>query len=130
MDRIAKVSKEHLEEFTAVIPPKLPPYPKPRIVWQPPPTNMLKINFNGAIFRKENKSGVRVAIRNSEGLVLASISQQLPRAFQPLEVEVLAVVRALEFGAEIGVKEVVMEGDSKIIVNVLKADGSAVGRGQ
>jgi len=75
MNRIAQVSKERLEEFTAVIPPKPPPYPKPTIVWKPPPTNMLKINFDGAVFRKENRSSVWVVFRNFEGLVLASLSQ-------------------------------------------------------
>ena len=75
MNRIAQVSKERLEEFTAVIPPKQPPYSKPRIVWKPPPINMMKINFDGAVFRKENRSGVGVIIRNSEGLVLAFLSQ-------------------------------------------------------
>lgn len=73
--------------------------------------------------RQENRSGVGVVIRNSKGLVLFSLSQQLPRAYQPLEGEALAVVRALEFG----VKEMVMEGDSEIIVNALKEDGSSVG---
>ena len=51
MNRIAQVSKERLEEFTAVIPPKPPPYLKPKIVWKPPPINMMKINFDGAVFR-------------------------------------------------------------------------------
>lgn len=75
MDHIAQVSKERLEEFIAMIPPKPPPYPKPRIVWKPLPANMMKINFDGAVFSKENRSGIRVVIRNSEGLVLASLSQ-------------------------------------------------------
>ena len=88
---------------------------------------MLKINFDGAVFRKENRSGVGVVIWNSKALVIASLSQQLPRAYQPLEVEALAVVRALEFGAKIGLKEMVIEGDLEIIVNELKADGSAMG---
>ena len=78
MNRIVQVSKERLEEFTAVIPTKPPPYSKPRIVWKPPPINMMKINFDGAVFRKENRSDVEVVIRNSEGLVLAFLSQQLP----------------------------------------------------
>ena len=37
------------------------------------------------------------------------------------------MVLALEFGAKIGVKEVVMKGDLEIVVNALKADGFAVG---
>ena len=37
------------------------------------------------------------------------------------------MVRALEFGAKIGLKEMVIEGDLEIIVNELKADGSAMG---
>ena len=37
------------------------------------------------------------------------------------------MVLALEFGAEFGVKKVVMESDSEIIVNALKTDGSVVG---
>ena len=102
MDHIAQVSKECLEEFMVVIPPKPPPYSKPRTVWKPLLANMMKINFDGAIFSKG--CGIEVVIQNSEGLVLASLSQQLPQAYQPLEVEALAVVQALEFGAEIEVK--------------------------
>lgn len=37
------------------------------------------------------------------------------------------MVRALEFGVEIGVKEVVMEGDSELIVNAMKTDGAIAG---
>ena len=125
MDHIAQVSKECLEEFMVVIPPKPPPYSKPKTVWKPLLANMMKINFDGAIFSKG--CGIEVVIRNSEGLVLASLSQQLPQAYQPLEVEALAVVQALEFGAEIEVKEVVMEGDLEIIVNALKLNGSVAG---
>ena len=54
--------------------------PKTHVSWKAPPTDSFKINFDGAIFPRENKFGIRVVIRNSQGLVIASLSQQLPQA--------------------------------------------------
>ena len=46
-----------------------------QVSWMPPPTNSLKINFDGALFRDINKAGLGVVIRNEYGQVLASLSE-------------------------------------------------------
>ena len=47
-------------------------------------------------------------IWNNQGLVLASLLQQLPQAYGPLEVEALAIVKALQFSSEIGITNIVI----------------------
>jgi len=42
------------------------------------PSDWMKINFDGAIFSVENKSGIGIVILDSSSLVIASRSQLLP----------------------------------------------------
>ena len=44
----------------------------------PPPGNLVKINFGGTVFSKENISGIGVVVRDENGLVLGSCSKRLP----------------------------------------------------
>ena len=60
-------------------------------------------------------------VRNEEGLVLASLSQQIPLPTIVLEVETLAARCALEFAIEIAVHRVILEGDSTILINELQS---------
>lgn len=79
-----------------------------------------KVNCDGAVFSKSHRSGLGVVIRNSNGQVIASLTQQLNQAYKPIEVEAMAAIRALEFAAELGLDRVVVEGDSSIVMTVLK----------
>lgn len=83
---------------------------------------MCKINYDGATFDSENKSGIGFVIRDSRALAIASLSQQVPRVYQAAEIEAFAVTRALEFAAEIGIANVVLEGDSWLIFQALSAE--------
>ena len=73
---------------------------------------MLKVNFDGAIFREEKKVGVRVIIRDQQGRVLASMANNFPLAFSVYAVEVFAAKEALKFAQELGLSAIVLEGDS------------------
>ena len=114
-------AKEKLAEYFAVLPLTLPAPLKPKERWKPPDASLVKINFDGAIFRFENRSGIGVVVRTHTGAILASLAQSIPQAFQPAEIKAIAVARALEFGHEIGPTEVILEGDSELIVNSLKS---------
>ena len=70
MDQLAQVAIERLNEFVAVLPPTNLTPQKSKVVWKPPPTGMFKLNFDGAVFKQENQSGVDVAIRDCKGLAL------------------------------------------------------------
>lgn len=94
--QIAQVSKDRLGEFQAIQPTPKRQVQQSRVLGKPPPSkDLFKINFDGAIFSKANKFGIGVVIWNNQGLVLASLSLQLLQAYCPLEVEALAVAKAL-----------------------------------
>ena len=59
-------------------------------LWTAPEYSCYKINSDGAIFDKDNNVGLGVVIRNSEGLVMASLSQLIPLPPTVIEVKTLA----------------------------------------
>ena len=117
---MAWVSKEWLGEFHAVQPIPKTRVSQPCVQWKPPPENLAKINFDGAIFSEANKSWIGVVVRNSQGLVLASYSQQLPQAYCPLEVEAMAAAKAFQFACKIGISNAVLERDSLLLISALR----------
>ena len=119
-DQLTLQAKEKLTEFLAVLPPiRLAP-PKPKERWKPPDASLVKINFDGAIFRDENGRGIGVVVCTYTSAILAPLAQSISPALQPAEIEAIIVARALEFGHELGLTEAVLEGDSELIVNSLK----------
>ena len=60
-----------------------PPLLNPHTQWKPPPNDLFKINFDGAIFSNANNYRIGVVIQNNQGLVIASLTQQLPKAYCP-----------------------------------------------
>ena len=77
--------------------------PKSQIQWRPPTQGTLKINFDGAISAEGKCSGLGAIIRDSEGLVIASLVTWVPQQLQPIEIEALAAYKALEFSRELGI---------------------------
>ena len=77
------------------------------------------MNYDGAVFSQQGKAGLGVIIRNHEGVVMASMVQQIPLPTTVAQVEALAVRRATEFALEIGITTAILEGDSETIVKEL-----------
>ena len=65
--------------------------------------------------QKDGRVGLGVVVRNSEGAVIASLSQQIPLPATITQVEALAVRRATEFAMKLGITSAVLERDSEII---------------
>ena len=63
------------------------------------------------MFAETGRAGLGVVIRNSDGAVMASLSQQIPQPTMMAQVEALAARRAVEFALEIGITSAVFEGD-------------------
>ena len=75
------------------------------------------------MFRESDNARIGVVIRDSEGQVLAALSEQLVK---PPSVEILKLLvarRAVKFTAELGYAQFVCEGDSESVVNSLKGLG-------
>ena len=86
----------------------------------PPPANLVKINFDGAVFSKDNFSGVGAVIRDENGLVLGSCTKRLPQAYSAVEVEALAAATALALAKDLGVTWAILEGDSLVVIKALR----------
>ena len=92
---LAKTSSlacEGLQEYQQLCPihTKIPRTAR-SVRWRSPPTGLLKVNFDGAYFAKENKAGLGIIIRNDVGLVMATLIQQIPLLASVEMVEVLAM---------------------------------------
>ncbi|KAF5481080.1 hypothetical protein F2P56_001766 [Juglans regia] len=74
--------------------------------WQPPPTDWLKLNWDVAIRKTDQKIGVGVVLRDHEGDVLATLMQPVTFCVQPSIAEARGLVTAA--------------GDSMQVVNVVK----------
>ena len=73
----------------------------------------------GVVFRKENKAGVNVIIRDYRGRVIASMAKNFLLPFSVSVVEVIAAKKALKFASEFGLSTFVLEGDSKTTIDAL-----------
>ena len=90
--------------------------------WVSPPANLVKINFDGAVFSKDNFFGVVAMIRDENGLVLGSCTKRLPQAYSAVEVEALAATTALALAKDLGVTRVILEGDSLVVIKALREE--------
>ena len=121
-----------------------------QVRWKPPDQGAFKINFDGAIFvgnncsglgvvvhDKEglaiasmadgaifvgnNCSGLGVVVHDKEGLAIASMATRVPQQLQPIEIEALAAYKAIVFARELGLSQVVLEGDSSTVMSALNS---------
>ena len=90
--------------------------------WSPPCSNIYKANFDGAVFQELQKAGVGVVIRNSNGEVIGALSESyfLPATVE--DVEAIACRKAISFAINLGLENVVFEGDSETIIKALNSD--------
>ena len=109
-NQLATIAKELLSKFLAVQPLPQLQSTLTHARWRAPVLDMAKVNFDGAIFNKEQKSGINVVIRDAQGAVLASLSRILPQIHNPFEVEAIVAASALQLASDLGFLKVVLEG--------------------
>ena len=88
--------------------------------WQPPPKDLVKVNFDGAVFREEQEKGSRVVIRGNEGQELAALSEKVPMPTTMEILEMLAAGRAAIFARELVFCKVCFEGDAELMLKSLQ----------
>lgn len=79
----------------------------------------LKLNFDGASRGNPGFSGTRVVIRDHKGLLVSTISIKLPKGTNNV-VEAQALLHGLQLAYDLKLKDLEIEGDSLINVNVCK----------
>ena len=97
-----------------------------RVTWIPPPENSLKINFDGALFKDINKAGLGVIIRDNQGQVLASLSEQVQLSCSSDLVEAIAAARAIALAHDLSLSNYILEGDSDKVITALKRNDDSL----
>ena len=91
--------------------------------WKPPPPGSFKVNVDGALFSKSKLSSVGVIVRDEEGNVIAAMSRKKNLPLRVLELEAKALEIGVKLVKEVGLRDVVFEGDSQLIINAVHGIG-------
>ena len=83
---------------------------------------MIKVNFDGSVFRENNSAGAGVVIQDDKGLVVASMSDLYLLPYSPSAFEIIATTKALRFALDIGLSSIVLEGDSKTTIKAIQSN--------
>ncbi len=122
INQVGSKAKCYLEEYNRENDHSNPnPQAAPATRWMPPKMLRYKINYDGAVFKETNEAGIGVIVRDSQGLVMASLTQKVLFPLSVPSIEAWAVKRSIQFALEIGITEAEFEGDSQTIVNALNA---------
>ena len=87
--------------------------------WLPPPTGHFKLHFDAAVFSNPPSTGYGAVIHNENAEVMASFSARGLMAVDSSEAELLACLGAIQFAIEVGITDVVIEGDNAMIMGAI-----------
>nr|POF27269.1 hypothetical protein CFP56_12610 [Quercus suber] len=85
----------------------------------PPQGGHFKINVDGVVFHAQKAVGVRVVIRDDKGRLKAALCRKITAPMGATEAEAKAFEAGLLFAKDVGVRDVILEGDSLVVYNAL-----------
>ena len=87
--------------------------------WKPPTITTLKLNFDGAT--KNGLVAVGGVLRDGNGRVLLLYARKIGQGTNNMA-ERMALLWGLQAIKEMQIKEITIEGDSKIIIDMMRGD--------
>ena len=120
INQISSLAGSYLQEFLDTLdqPPATTVHPSPQ-QWQPPAESTFKANFNAAVFKNSNHVGLGVIIWDWRDEAIGALSMSVPITQSVVELEALACRRAMQFAMELGLQDVVFEGDSLQVIQAI-----------
>lgn len=94
----------------------------PEIRWAAPPEGWCKANWDVSIDKAQGRMGIRIAVRDDRGRVIAASSKMRQGSFEPATGEALPSFHAISLCKELGIQHIWLEGDAKIIVDALNSN--------
>ena len=79
---------------------------------------MYKANVDGAVFLDLKVVGIGTVIKDEKGSVVAALSRKIYASLGTVEAEAKAFEMGLQFAKDVGVRDLILEGDS---LNVYRA---------
>ena len=87
--------------------------------WSPPLANVFNVNVDAAVFARQKAVGVGVIVRDEKGRLEAALCKKIQAPLGAMEAEAMAHEAGLVFAKDIGIHNIILEGDSLIIHNAL-----------
>ena len=87
--------------------------------WLPPQDQTYKVNVDEAVFTKLKAMGIGVVIRDKEGKFKVALSKKIKLPLGPIEAKAMAVEVGVQFTKDVGIRDVMVEGDSLIMQRAL-----------
>nr|POE73462.1 hypothetical protein CFP56_08765 [Quercus suber] len=106
------------------------PVSSPNHQWHPPGAQIFKANFDTTVFKSCNLGGIGVIIWDWRGEAIGALTMSVPLPQSVIEFEALACQWVVQFAMEIGLTEVIFEGDSVMVIQAISqgtSDFSAYG---
>ena len=114
-----------ISEFQVVQDPPIPSICRSQTSRLPPEPSVYKANGDGAVFKNLSSARMGVLIRDYKGQVVAALSQRCFAPLGPLEVEAKAMKAAVIFARDVGIKNIIFEGDCLQVYNCLHGTSKA-----
>ena len=81
--------------------------------------------MDGVTFFTHKSVGIRAVICDHTGRVEAALSKKLYAPLGPMEIEAKALEEGVNFAWDVGIRDLVVESDSQIVIDAFKGDGIA-----
>lgn len=116
-----------LDEFQTANTKQVKPRPHMSevIKWKPPQQGRYKVNTDGAVFAKRKCVGFGVVVHDSKREVIAALCKRMAGLLGALETEAKAMEVAVQFAVDIGIRDVIFEGDSLSICQMIQRSTEA-----
>jgi ribonuclease HI len=88
--------------------------------WKNPPEGWLKVNCDAALDKGKRRMGMGIILRDHEGKVRAAWSLSRPGLMDTIAAEATALFYGMKLRKELGVSNLVVEGDSKVVISAIQ----------
>ena len=120
---IVNNERRYMEEFRQAASITVTRRESPQETWMAPPQDWYKVNVDGATFKDSRQCGLGVVVRNDKGEIMGALSKKIRSPL--LEAEAKAAKCGLIFAWELGLREVIIEGDSQVVIQALSTEQPA-----
>lgn len=86
----------------------------------PPPLGEYKVNIDAAVFKEQSCCRIGVVIRNDKGQLMGALCKRVSYPWGALEAEAKAAEIGVCLAQVLGLKDIVVEGDSLLVIQALK----------